>query len=120
LHKILEDAGIKLDCVASDILGVSGRAMLDALVSGSTDPEVLAELAKGKLRTKIPALRVAQVGRFDTEHALIVLQILAHIDFLKEAINRLFGEIEERIAPFTLERDLLMTTPGVKQAGPRC
>ena len=115
LHKILEDTGIKLDCVASDILGVSGRAMLDALVSGTTDPEVLAELAKGKLRKKIPALRMALVGRFDTEHALIVSQILAHIDFLEEAIERLSCEIEERIAPFARQRDLLMTIPGVKQ-----
>jgi transposase len=80
LHKILEDTGIKLDCVASDILGASGRAMLDALVSGTTDPEVLADLAKGKMRKKIPALREALIGRFDTEHALIVSQILAHID----------------------------------------
>jgi transposase len=115
LHKILEDTGIKLDCVASDILGVSGRAMLDALVSGTTDPEVLAELAKGKLRKKIPALRVALEGRFDTEHALIVSQILAHIDFLEQAIERLSGEIEERIRPFARQRDLLMTIPGVKQ-----
>jgi len=115
LHKILEDTGIKLDCVASDILGVSGRAMLDALVSGTTDPEALAELAKGKLRKKIPALRVALVGRFDTEHALIVSQILAHIDFLEAAIDRLSGEIEERLAPFAGQRDLLMTIPGVKQ-----
>jgi transposase len=115
LHKALEDTGIKLDCVATDILGASGRAMLDALVQGTTDPEVLAELAKGKLRKKIPALRVALVGRFDTEHALIVSQILAHIDFLEEAIDRLSGEIQERIAPFAHERDLLMTIPGVKQ-----
>ena len=71
LHKILEDTGIKLDCVASDILGVSGRAMLDALVQGTTDPEVLADLAKGRLRAKIPALREALEGRFDEEHALV-------------------------------------------------
>src|SRR4249919_3126308 len=62
LHKALEDTGIKLDCVASDILGASGRAMLDALVSGTTDAEVLADLAKGKLRKKIPALKLALVG----------------------------------------------------------
>jgi transposase len=115
LQKILEDTGIKLDCVASDILGVSGRAMLDALVAGTTDPEVLANLAKGKLRQKIPALRLALVGRFDSEHALVVSQILAHIDFLEEAIDRLSSEIEERIAPFARQRDLLMTIPGVKQ-----
>jgi transposase len=115
LHKILEDTGIKLDCVASDILGVSGRAMLDALVSGTTDPDVLAELARGQLRKKIPALREALVGRFRDEHALIVGQILAHIDFLDEAIDRLSVEIEEQIRPFAPQRDLLMTIPGVKQ-----
>jgi transposase len=120
LHKLLEDTGIKLDCVASDILGVSGRAMLDALVSGTTNPEVLAELAKGKLRKKIPALREALVGRFDSEHALIVSQILAHVDFLEEAIDRLSGEIEERIAPFARQRDLLMTIPASSSAPPRC
>jgi transposase len=115
LHKILEDSGIKLDCVASDILGVSGRAMLDALVSGTTDPQVLAELARGRLRSKIPALREALEGRFDTEHALIVGQILAHIDYLDEAIDRLSDAIEEQIAPFARQLDLLMTIPGVKQ-----
>jgi len=71
LHKILEDTGIKLGCVASDILGKSGRDMLDALVSGTTDPNVLADLARGQLRKKIPALREALVGRFRDEHALI-------------------------------------------------
>src|SRR5687767_5927248 len=65
LHKALEDTGIKLDCVATDILGASGRAMLDALVAGTTDPQVLADLAKGKLRAKIPALRAALEGRFE-------------------------------------------------------
>jgi transposase len=115
LHKILEDTGIKLGCVASDIMGKSGRDMLDALVSGTTDPAVLADLARGRLRTKIPALREALEGRFDTEHALIVGQILAHMDFLAEAIDRLSDAIEEQIAPFARQRDLLMTIPGVKQ-----
>ena len=115
LHKILEDTGIKLDCVATDILGKSGRDMLDALVSGTTDPTVLVELARGQLRKKIPALKKALEGRFDTEHALIVSQILAHLDFLDEAIDRLSAEIEERIRPFVAQRDLLMTIPRVKQ-----
>src|SRR5437762_4885153 len=70
LHKILEDTGIKLDCVASDILGASGRATLDALVSGTTDPLVLADLANGRLRAKIGALQEALEGRFDALHAL--------------------------------------------------
>jgi transposase len=115
LHKILEDTGIKLGCVASDIMGKSGRDMLDALVAGTTDPVVLAELARGHLRKKIPALRDALEGRFDAEHALIVGQILAHIDFLDEAIERLSDAIEQQIAPFARQRDLLMTIPGVKQ-----
>jgi transposase len=115
LHKILEDTGIKLSCVASDILGKSGRDMLDALVTGTTDPVVLADLARGQLRKKIPALQEALVGRFEDEHTLVVGQILAHIDFLDEAIDRLSAEIEERIRPFAAQRDLLMTIPGVKQ-----
>ena len=115
LHKILEDTGIKLSCVASDILGKSGRDMLDALVTGTTNPVVLADLARGQLRKKIPALQAALVGRFEDEHTLVVGQILAHIDFLDEAIDRLSAEIEERIRPFAAQRDLLMTIPGVKQ-----
>src|SRR3954453_14798696 len=107
LHKALEDTGIKLDCVASDILGASGRAMLDALVAGTTDPEVLAELAKGRLRAKIPALREALEGRFDEDHAIVVGAILAHIDFLDEAIDRLSDAIEEQIRPFEPAVELL-------------
>jgi transposase len=84
LDKVLQDAGIKLSSVASDVLGVSGRAMLEALVRGTNDPEVLAELARGRLRLKLPALREALTGRFRAHHALIVSQILAHIDFLDE------------------------------------
>jgi transposase len=115
LHKLLEDTGIKLDCVASDILGKSGRAMLDALVAGTTDPELLADLAKGKLRAKIPALREALVGRFDAQHALIVSAILAHLDFLDEQIQLLSDEIEAQLAPFAEAVELLCTIPGVQR-----
>ena len=113
LHKILEDTGIKLNCVASDILGASGRAMLDALVQGTTDPTVLAELAKGRLRAKIPALHQALEGRFDALHALIVSSILAHLDFLDEAIDRLSDAIEEQLVPFARAVELLCTIPGI-------
>ena len=99
LHKALEDTGIKLDCVATDILGASGRAMLDALVAGTTDPQVLADLAKGKLRKKIPALREALEGRFEAHHALIIGAILAHLDFLDEQIDRLSEAIEAELGP---------------------
>ena len=115
LHKILEDTGIKLDCVATDILGASGRAMLDALVAGTTDPEVLADLAKGKLRQKLPALREALEGRFDAEHGIVVGAILAHIDFLDEQIALLCEAIEEQIRPFAPAVELLCTIPGVQR-----
>jgi len=115
LHKVLEDTGIKLDCVASDILGVSGRAMLDALVHGTTDPEVLAELARGRLRAKLPALREALEGRFDAQHALLVGAILAHLDFLDQQIGRLSEAIEEALAPFAAAVELLCSIPGVQQ-----
>ena len=115
LHKILEDTGIKLDCVASDILGASGRAMLDALVQGTTDPEALADLARGKLRAKIPALGEALEGRFDEEHALVVGAILAHIDFLDEQITLLSDAIGEKITPFESAVELLCTIPGVQR-----
>jgi transposase len=115
LHKALEDTGIKLDCVASDILGVSGRAMLDALVHGTTDPELLAELAKGRLRAKLPALREALEGRFDDLHALWIGAILAHIDFLDGQIDRLSDAIGEQIRPFSAAVQLLCTIPGVQQ-----
>jgi transposase len=115
LHKALEDTGIKLDCVATDILGKSGRAMLDALVAGTTDPEILADLALGKLRKKIPALRDALQGRFEALHALLISSILAHLDFLDEQISGLSDAIEEQIAPFVAARELLQSIPGVGQ-----
>jgi transposase len=110
LHKALEDTNIKLDCVASDILGKSGRAMLDALVAGTTDPEVLADLAKGRLRAKIPALKQALQGRFEAHHALVIGAILAHLDFLDEQIDRLSEAIEEQLGPTGLAGVVLAST----------
>lgn len=115
LHKALEDTGIKLDCVATNILGVSGRAMLDALVAGTTDPEVLADLARGKLRKKIPALKEALEGRFEPLHALLIGSILAHLDFLDEQVQRLSEAIEEQLVPFEGAVRLLCSIPGVEQ-----
>jgi transposase len=120
LHKALEDTGIKLDCVATDILGVSGRAMLDALVKGTTDAEVLAELARGRLRKKLPALKEALEGRFDYLHALWIGAILAHIDFLDEQIDLLSGAIEEQINPFGPAVELLCSIPGIQRRGAEC
>jgi transposase len=117
LHKALEDAGIKLDCVATDILGKSGRDMLDALVRGTTDPDVLAELARRQMRKKIPALREALDGRFDAHHALWVGAILAHVDFLGEQIDRLSDAIEEQIRPLQRAVELLCTITGIQRRG---
>lgn len=113
LHKVLEDAGVKLACVATDVLGVSGRAMLEALLAGTRDPEVLADLARGKLRKKIPQLEQALTGRFSAHHALMVGHILAHLDFLEEAIGQLTAEIDERLSPFAAKVERLDLTPGV-------
>ena len=113
LHKALEDTNIKLDCVASDILGVSGRAMLDALVAGTTDPQILADLARGRLRTKIPALREALEGRFEAHHALVIGAILAHLDFLDEQIGRLSDAVEEQLGPFAAGVELASSLTGV-------
>lgn len=115
LHKALEDTGIKLDCVASDILGKSGRAMLDALVQGTTDPAVLAELAQGRLRSKIPALKEALQGRFEQLHGVWIGSILAHLDFLDQQITGLTEAIGEQIAPFEKAVELLCTIPGVQR-----
>lgn len=115
LHKALEDTGIKLDCVASDILGKSGRAMLDALINGTRDPAVLAELAKGRMRAKIPALKEALAGRFDHLHAVWIGAILEHIDFLDGQIASLTEAIGEQIAPFEKAVELLCTIPGVQR-----
>jgi transposase len=113
LHKVLEDAGVKLSCVASDVLGVSGRLMLDALVSGTSDPAVLADLARGQLRKKLPALKQALAGNFKPHHTLIVSHILAHLDYLDEAIAALTAEVEQRLAPFAHKAENLCTIDGV-------
>lgn len=113
LDKVLQDAGVKLSSVASDIKGRSGRDMLDALVAGSRDPEVLADLARGRLRQKLPQLQAALKGRFGPNHALVVGEILAHIDYIDESIGRLQAGIDELIAPFAEARDRLCTIPGV-------
>jgi transposase len=115
LHRVLEDAGIKLGSVATDVMGASGRAMLEALLSGTSDAAVLADLARGRLRRKLPALRNALQGRFRAHHAFLVGQILTKIDFLEEAIDALTTEIEARMAPFDSALTRLETIPGVQR-----
>ncbi|MDP9353421.1 MAG: IS110 family transposase [Chloroflexota bacterium] len=113
LHKLLEGANIKLGSVATDVLGKSGRDMLEALLGGEQDPEVLAELARGRLRAKLPVLRHAFEGRVKAYHLVLLAQILAHVDYLDGAIEQLHDAIEEHLAPFREAVGLLLTIPGV-------
>jgi len=115
LHKVLEDAGIKLSSVASDVLGVSGRAMLGALCEGTNDPAALADLARGRMRQKLAALEKALAGRFREHHAFLVADLLAHLEYLEERIEALGVRIEERIAPFAETMERWMSLPGIGQ-----
>ncbi len=113
LEKLLEDAGIKLSSVACDIVGVSGRAMLEALIAGNNDPGALADLAKRRLRSKIPALTEALTGRFNEHHAFLARVHLDLIDQHTAAIDQITARIEETIVPFQGFRDLICTIPGI-------
>jgi transposase len=114
VQKVLEDAGVKLASVASDVLGRSGRQMLDALMAGERDPAALAEMARARMRNKIPELRQALVtARFRAHHAVMLGEHLAHVDHLDTAIARLDAQVDEVMAPFADARDRLATIPGV-------
>jgi transposase len=113
LEKLLEDAGIKLSSVATEITGVSGRAMLAALIAGQRDPAVLADLAKRRLRSKIPELTEALTGRFAEHHAFLARLHLDLIDGHTMAIDALTARIEVTIEPFRRARDLITTIPGI-------
>ena len=113
LQKVLEDANLKLAGVATDVRGVSGRAILAALLSGTTEPAILAELARGRLRRKRAELEQALRGRLRDHHRLLLATHLEHIDFLDESIARLSLEIAERLGPAEPALARLETIPGV-------
>lgn len=113
LHKVLEGANIKLGSVVTDVLGVSARRMLDAMLGGERDPEVLADLARASLRGKLPELRLALEGRVGRHHMVLVERILAHIDFAEESIQRLQEEVDRCLKPMREAMELLRTIPGV-------
>ena len=100
LQKVLEGANLKLAAVATDVLGKSGRDMLEAVVDGEQDAEVLAELARGKLRAKLPALRQALDGRIQSHHRFLLERILAHIDFLEASIAHIQQQVAQRLGPY--------------------
>lgn len=113
LEKVLQDAGIKLSSVASRILSVSGRQMIEALIAGERDPDVLAELSKARMRSKKADLAESLAGRFDTHHAELAAQILAHVDHLDAELAQLNTAITERLEPYRATVELCQTIPGV-------
>ncbi len=113
IEKTCTDAGIRIDSVASDPLGVSGRAMLRALLAGERDPATLAGLAKGRLRRRIPELQGALVGHFTAHHAVLVRLALDHLEQLEATIAALDAKVDAAIAPFAHARGLLDTIPGI-------
>lgn len=113
VQKVLETANIKLSSVATDVLGKSGRDMLDALLAGVSDAETLAELARGRLRAKLPALREALDGRVDATHRVLLRHLLDLIDFLQGQVDRLSGQIDQLLVPYEGQLARLMQIPGV-------
>lgn len=112
LEKVLQDAGVKLTSVASKLLTQSGRLIVEALIAGQRDPGALAELAKGKLRPKIPQLTEALAGHFGPHHAVVARRILDHVDFLDTTIAELTEQIDLRMQPYEAVRELLLPVPG--------
>jgi len=115
LQKVLEDANLKLASVASDVMGVTGRAILNELVQGHADPTTLAALAKGRLRQKRDLLEKALTGRLQPHHRFLLAQHLSHIDFLDEAIAQLDAQIEEQLRPFQATLDRWDSLPGINR-----
>ena len=113
VQKVLESANIKLGCVASDVLGVSGRAMLEAIVGRETDASVMAELAKGRMRSKRHQLAQALEGRVRPHHRFVLTELLCQIDSFDETIARFDEQIEQACAPFSQAITRLDTIPGV-------
>ena len=113
LGDVLQDAGIKIDSVASSIATKSGRAMIEALIDGERRGTVLADLAKGKMRAKIADLSMALEGRFGEHHAMLCRLHLDHIDHLEAMIARLDAQVETMMVPFLAARDLLVSIPGI-------
>ncbi len=112
LQAVLEDANVKLASVVTDVRGVSARAILEALLAGETDPTLLAELARGRLRTKREQRARAVVGRFSAHHAFLLTAHLSHLDYLEEAMERVSTEIAQRLRENLAAVELLDTVPG--------
>ncbi len=115
IHKVLEDANIKLGSVASEVLGVSGRAMIQSLLAGEQTPEQMAELARGRLRKKTEQLAAALEGHVTEHHRFMLRTLWDHLTYLEETLARLDRRIEDQMRPFEAEVQRLATIPGVQE-----
>lgn len=113
LGNVLQDAGIKIDSVASSLTTQSARAMVESLIDGERRPKVLADLAKGRMRSKVDDLARALEGRFDEHHALMCRLHLQHLEHIEEMVAQLDGQVEEMMQPFRPHRELLSSIPGI-------
>ena len=113
IQKLLEDANIKLDSVASDVLGVGARRMIEALIAGDRDVDAMADLALTRMRPKIAELRLALEGRFNDHHALMASMHLRHVDELTDLIAAIEEEVDRRLVPFAEQAARLRTIPGI-------
>jgi transposase len=111
LHKVLQTANLKLGAVATDVLGTSGREMLEAILAGEERPEVLAELARGRRRAKLAQWPQALEGRIQAQHRVLLRHVLAHIDFIEQPLQQLTQEIETALASMAGATALLETIP---------
>jgi transposase len=115
LQKTLEDANIKLDSVISDVIGLSGRAMIEALIAGESDPERLAQLAHRRIKAPPEALREALRGRVTRHHRFLLRLHLQQIDAINAAIGEIDQEVDAQIEPFRTAIQLLTTIPGISE-----
>jgi len=113
VQKLLEDANVKLDSVISDVMGKSAREMLDALITGEADVEAMAQMARTRMRAKIPELRLALDGRFDDHHRLMLSMHLEHIDHLSAMVAGLDSKVDELMGPFDESATRLLSIPGL-------
>jgi transposase len=114
IHKVLEDANLKLDTVASDILGATGRGIIRSILKGHEDPGWLADNARSRLRSKQAELRLVLRGRINDHHRFMLKQLLDEVEFVESKIARFESRIEEMMKPYQAEIDLLCTIPGIK------
>ncbi len=115
LEKVLQDAGIKLTSVASTVWSASSREMVEALIAGERDPAVLAQMAKSRMRGKIPQLEEALAGHFGAHHAIVCRQIIEHIDFLDSSIAALNEQITARLVPFEGALTIIESITGISR-----